>query len=623
MRVALEPARPGDMPALAEGLRLLNRADPFVEVGLTDKGEQLLGAAGEVHLETCVKDLRERFARVDFHVSPPLVAFRESVACPAEEAADGGAAAAAAARPARVVEAATPGGACVVRVRAHALPGALAAALDDGAALLKQVVDAATAAAEGGGGDVGAAVSAAEAAGGAALAALRQRVAGACRDAANGKQLLRLLRRAWLLGPKRIGPNMLLASGGSSSSSSGSGSSLFDAPPALVVKCSRQTAGAGKALAPISSTAAAGGAAAGGGAAAQAAGGAAPLGEADAADGAVAAAAEATVPVPLGDDRAAGLLGFAADPAAAAGDGDGLASQLAQLGRGDDAASDTSSRPPSRAGPPLAAASAGTGADTEAAAAAEAASNWHHVRSSVESGAVAGFSLAAAAGPLMDEPLWGVAFELEVRVRPPAGGAANGGSANGGDNGGAGGASASSGSVSFDLQEDVYGPFSGQVMAAAAAACRQAVAEADARLVEAHFLCQVQAAAEALAGVYAALGRRRARVLREELREGSGAFAVHAYLPVEASFGLADELRRRSSGAASASLLLSHWARLPVDPFFVPTTEEELEEFGSEAGGPANLARRLVDAVRRRKGLPVEEKVVKVATKQRTLKRNV
>lgn len=55
----------------------------------------------------------------------------------------------------------------------------------------------------------------------------------------------------------------------------------------------------------------------------------------------------------------------------------------------------------------------------------------------------------------------------------------------------------------------------------------------------------------------------------------------------------------------------------------MPTTEEELEEFGTEAGGPANLARRLADAVRRRKGLPVEDKVVKVATKQRTLKRNV
>ncbi len=44
------------------------RADPFVEVGLSEKGEHLLGAAGEVHLETVVKDLRERFARVPFQV---------------------------------------------------------------------------------------------------------------------------------------------------------------------------------------------------------------------------------------------------------------------------------------------------------------------------------------------------------------------------------------------------------------------------------------------------------------------------------------------------------------------------------------------------------------------------
>jgi ribosome assembly protein 1 len=109
------------------------------------------------------------------------------------------------------------------------------------------------------------------------------------------------------------------------------------------------------------------------------------------------------------------------------------------------------------------------------------------------------------------------------------------------------------------------------------------------------------------------------------MREGSDTFLVHAYLPVEAAFGLADDMRRRSSGAAAASLLLSHWERLHIDPFFVPTTEEEREEHGEEgvSSGAANVARRLIDAVRRRKGLAVEEKVVKVATKQRTLKRNV
>lgn len=51
-------------------------------------------------------------------------------------------------------------------------------------------------------------------------------------------------------------------------------------------------------------------------------------------------------------------------------------------------------------------------------------------------------------------------------------------------------------------------------MGALCAACRRAVLEADPRLVEALYLCQVQAAAEALSGVYAVLGRRRARILQ-------------------------------------------------------------------------------------------------------------
>ena len=57
----------------------------------------------------------------------------------------------------------------------------------------------------------------------------------------------------------------------------------------------------------------------------------------------------------------------------------------------------------------------------------------------------------------------------------------------------------------------------------------------------------------------------------------------------------------------------------------MPTTEEEREEFGEEGQGvgAANLARRLITAVRRRKGLVVEEKVVEFATKQRTRARKV
>ena len=69
--------------------------------------------------------------------------------------------------------------------------------------------------------------------------------------------------------------------------------------------------------------------------------------------------------------------------------------------------------------------------------------------------------------------------------------------------------------------------------------------------------------------------------------------------------------------------LQSHWLPPQIDPFFVPTTEEEREEWGEEALNMTNVARKLMDATRRRKGLPVEEKVVSKATKQRTLKRNV
>lgn len=50
VRVALEPMKPEEMGKLQEGLRLLNRADPFVQVTLADSGEHVLGAAGNAAL---------------------------------------------------------------------------------------------------------------------------------------------------------------------------------------------------------------------------------------------------------------------------------------------------------------------------------------------------------------------------------------------------------------------------------------------------------------------------------------------------------------------------------------------------------------------------------------------
>lgn len=35
-----------------------------MEVAVSARGEHVLAAAGEVHLESCIKDLKERFAKV-------------------------------------------------------------------------------------------------------------------------------------------------------------------------------------------------------------------------------------------------------------------------------------------------------------------------------------------------------------------------------------------------------------------------------------------------------------------------------------------------------------------------------------------------------------------------------
>lgn len=60
VRVAVEPAHPQDMPALVRGLRLLNQADSCVQVVVQETGEHVLITAGEVHLQRCLDDLKER-----------------------------------------------------------------------------------------------------------------------------------------------------------------------------------------------------------------------------------------------------------------------------------------------------------------------------------------------------------------------------------------------------------------------------------------------------------------------------------------------------------------------------------------------------------------------------------
>lgn len=61
LRVAVEPAHTIDMDALVNGLKLLNQADPCVQVLVQETGEHVLVTAGEVHLQRCLDDLKERY----------------------------------------------------------------------------------------------------------------------------------------------------------------------------------------------------------------------------------------------------------------------------------------------------------------------------------------------------------------------------------------------------------------------------------------------------------------------------------------------------------------------------------------------------------------------------------
>mmetsp|Transcript_1027 Transcript_1027/g.1589 ORF Transcript_1027/g.1589 Transcript_1027/m.1589 type:complete len:190 (-) Transcript_1027:93-662(-) len=161
-----------------------------------------------------------------------------------------------------------------------------------------------------------------------------------------------------------------------------------------------------------------------------------------------------------------------------------------------------------------------------------------------------------------------------------------------------------------------------QVIQTVREAFREAINLREARLVEPMYLVDLQCNDQVLRRLYAVIGKRRGRIISEDLKEGTQIFVVRCYLPVEKSFGFASSLRGRTSGMASPQLVFSHWETILEDPFFVPLTEEEKEEFGEGANLRVhNLARQLVDEVRRRKGLKVEEHIVEHAEKQRTLAR--
>ncbi len=79
VQASVEVKNANDLPKLVEGLKRLSKSDPCVLTMINESGEHIVAAAGELHLEICLKDLEEDHAGVPLKVSDPVVGYRESV----------------------------------------------------------------------------------------------------------------------------------------------------------------------------------------------------------------------------------------------------------------------------------------------------------------------------------------------------------------------------------------------------------------------------------------------------------------------------------------------------------------------------------------------------------------
>jgi len=223
--------------------------------------------------------------------------------------------------------------------------------------------------------------------------------------------------------------------------------------------------------------------------------------------------------------------------------------------------------------------------------------------------ALAGFQLAMRAGPLCEEPVRRVAVILEsveiaVTKRP----------------------SESDNPKQYRAAKDITG---GIVVAALRSGIRCALLTRPARLVEGHLRLTLHSSLAGLGSLHAVLSKRRGKVVTDTMVDGTDLIRITATIPQAESFGLAPELLKKSSGEVTApELVFSRWEVLDEDPFWIPTTEEEREDYGEIlmngdlSTGLDNNALKYIRMVRSRKGLMVDSsKIVVAAEKQRTLSR--
>mmetsp|Transcript_1738 Transcript_1738/g.6048 ORF Transcript_1738/g.6048 Transcript_1738/m.6048 type:complete len:845 (-) Transcript_1738:157-2691(-) len=171
--------------------------------------------------------------------------------------------------------------------------------------------------------------------------------------------------------------------------------------------------------------------------------------------------------------------------------------------------------------------------------------------SEIKDSCVAAFQWATKEGPLMEENMRGIQFELEDVV----------------------------------LHTDAIHRGGGQIIPTCRRVLYAGVLTAQPRIMEPIFLVEIQAPEVALGGIYSTLNQKRGVVFEEYNRPGTPIYNVKAHLPVQESFGFTSVLRANTSGQAFPQCVFDHWEIFSGDPL---------------SGGQAQ---DLITKVRTRKGI--------------------
>jgi elongation factor 2 len=147
----------------------------------------------------------------------------------------------------------------------------------------------------------------------------------------------------------------------------------------------------------------------------------------------------------------------------------------------------------------------------------------------IKDSVVAGLQWAAREGPVAEEPMRGVRFNV----------------------------------MDVTLHADAIHRGAGQLIPTTRRVLYASVLLANPGILEPVYLVEIQVPESAMGGVYGVLTRRRGHVFNEEQRPGTPLFNIKAYLPILESFGFNADLRAATSGQAFPQLVFDHWQVLP------------------------------------------------------------